>query len=488
MQAQAAAYRRGRLGAVRAAALEALGFPWSSAAPNWDHRLAELSAFKAAHGHLRIPQHTKLAAWLCAQRSAARRGRLGVHRLAALDQVDANWAGEPAGWDARAARWEAYVALTGDVEVRQAGAQGSPAAGMDEEGAEAAAPLTGAVEQPRRRRGSAASVAAATVVAAESAAARVQAKADADAAAAAAGVPAATPLPFSIYDDPDPEAFDLPRLYTWVVSQRLNRRTGRLNAARVARLDASGFVWDVHETAWRVNLLRYIATRDAALRLRAGLTPGAPPAAALPPPPVPTIAGLDLLSPSVLAVDPTDAAQVALARLSLAEWQELLGPVSLPPVPIAPSPSTVEPPLPTPLRVSPLCAEAEACLLPSVLPAPLTSVPLWVASQRRRLASGTMPRSRLVTLLEVGFPFQPLDVLWEAHADALAAVVGPTRIGEGDRVRAARVAAACASDARLFFWVRSQRAAAAGGALPAGRVARLRDLGALASHRVGERQ
>lgn len=317
-------------------------------------------------------------------------------------------------------------------------------------------------------------------MAAETAAARVRAKAEADAAAAAAGVPLATPLPFSVYDDPDPEAFDLPRLYNWVVSQRLNRRTGRLNAARVARLDASGFVWDVHETAWRVNLLRYIATRQAALRVRAKLTPGAPSASALPPPPVPPIAGLELLTPSVLAVDATDATQVALARLSPVEWQELLGPVSLPPVPVAPSTSTVEPPLPTPLRVSPLSAEAEASLLPSILPAPLASVPLWVASQRRRLASGTMPRARLVTLLEVGFPFQPLDVLWEAHADALASVVGPIRLGERDRVRAARVAAACASDARLFFWVRSQRAAAAGGALPTGRASRLRDLGALA--------
>lgn len=472
VQTQAAAYRRGRLGAVRAAALEALGFPWSSAPPNWGRHIAELTAFKAAHGHLRIPQDTKLGVWLCAQRSAARRGRLGVHRLAALDQVDTNWAGEPAGWDARAARWEAYVALTGDVEVRQAGSQAAAAAALEEQIVINAAGTTGG-DQPRRRRSSGAAVAA------ETAAARVRAKAEADAAAAAAGVPLATPLPFSVYDDPDPEAFDLPRLYNWVVSQRLNRRTGRLNAARVARLDASGFVWDVHETAWRVNLLRYIATRHAALRVRAKLTPGAPSASALPPP-VPPIAGLELLTPSVLAVDATDATQVALARLSPVEWQELLGPVSLPPVPVAPSTSTVEPPLPTPLRVSPLSAEAEASLLPSILPAPLASVPLWVASQRRRLASGTMPRARLVTLLEVGFPFQPLDVVWEAHADALAAVVGPIRLGERDRVRAARVAAACASDARLFFWVRSQRAAAAGGALPTGRASRLRDLGALA--------
>jgi len=277
---------------------------------------------------------------------------------------------------------------------------------------------------------------------------------------------APSPLPFSLVGDPDPEAFDLPRLYNWVVSQRLHRRTGRLNAARVARLDASGFVWDVHETAWRSRLLRYVATRDAALRVRAAALPGGgPPAASLPPPPANSaVPGLDVLTPAVLSIGAGDATQAALARLTPRQWAQLLTPIPLPPVPIAPSPSLSSPPLRQPLRASLLPVEAEAALLPATLPPPLSSVPLWVAAQRRRLAAGSMPRARLVILLAVGFPFEPLDVLWEAHADALVAAVGRPRVGERERVRAARVAAACAADARLFFWVRSQRAAAAGGA------------------------
>ncbi|GAB0490339.1 hypothetical protein MMPV_001573 [Pyropia vietnamensis] len=472
--AAAVAYRRGRLNAVRAAALEALGFPWSSPPPGWGRQIAELTAFKAAHGHLRIPHHTKLGIWLTIQRSAARHGRLGAPRLAALNQVDANWAGKTEAWGARAARWEAYVALTGDVEVRQAGRKAAIGAAAKEEKHAADAVGTTLGNQQWQQRNSGVAVNGA-------AAARVRAKARADAAAAAAGLPKATPLPFSVSGNPDPEAFDLPRLYNWVVSQRLLRRSGRLRAERVARLDASGFVWDVHETAWRCNLLRYIATRDAALRLRASMTPSAPPASALPPPPVPSIAGLELLTPSLLGVVKTDALQVALAQLSPAEWQELFRPVSLPPVPVAPLPSTSEPRLPTPLRVSPLSAEAEACLLPPALPEPLASVPLWVTTQRRRLATGTLPRARLVTLLDVGFPFRALDVLWEAHTDALAAMVGPPREGEHHRVRVARASAACVNDARLFFWVRCQRAAAAAGVLPAGRAARLRELGALST-------
>jgi len=537
VQAQAAAYRRGRLGAARTAALEALGFPWATEVPMWARYVNELAAFKATHGHLRVPQETKLGAWLCAQRSSARRGRLGGQRIAALDRIDYQWAGEPAGWDARAARWEAYVARTGDVEVRQAGIQAAVAAKEAATAAAASAAAAATAARPRSRRGAvpasvtAASGAPLVAAAAADVASRPTVRAQADAAAAApaaaggdaapamavaaaaggdarratrtrasgrrrddGGGPTSTifapsPLPFSLVGDPDPEAFDLPRLYNWVVSQRLHRRTGRLNAARVARLDASGFVWDVHETAWRSRLLLYVATRDAALRARAAALPGGgPSAASLPPLPTNSpVAGLDVLTPAVLSVDAGDVAQAALARLTPHQWTELLTPIPLPPVPIAPSPSLASPPLRLPLRASLLPTEAEAALLPATLPPPLSSVPLWVAAQRRRLAAGSMPRARLLILLAVGFPFEPLDVLWEAHADALVAAVGRPRVGERERVRASRVAAACGADARLFFWVRSQRAAAAGGALPTARTARLRELGALTGRAPGLR-
>jgi hypothetical protein len=54
----------------------------------------------------------------------------------------------------------------------------------------------------------------------------------------------------------DNGAEDVPEgLYAWVLQQRQLRKQGRLSDARLRRLDALGFVWDVQLHTWRENMV-----------------------------------------------------------------------------------------------------------------------------------------------------------------------------------------------------------------------------------------
>lgn len=100
---QRAAFRAGRMLAVRRQRLEEIGFLWCAegldSQANWDKRYAALVAFQQTHGHLRVPDRKpdshSLNKWLGDQRLFQRRGKLNQERKARLDALGIDW--EPSG-------------------------------------------------------------------------------------------------------------------------------------------------------------------------------------------------------------------------------------------------------------------------------------------------------------------------------------------------------------------------------------------------------
>ncbi|MFZ4515242.1 MAG: helicase associated domain-containing protein [Acidimicrobiia bacterium] len=88
--------REGRLAPDRIALLDAAGFVWSHIEQRFQWNLAALEAFRAEHGHLRIPDThevqlpdgstTKLASWLRSQQERVRDGYMRPDQLAALKE------------------------------------------------------------------------------------------------------------------------------------------------------------------------------------------------------------------------------------------------------------------------------------------------------------------------------------------------------------------------------------------------------------------
>ena len=122
--------------AERVAQLEALGFEWSPAFTHpdeagWDAMRARLAAFKAEHGHCRVPRNhvadPKLGTWVKNQRAYKKRLDTGhpspqitAERVAKLDALGFEWVAptaDEAGWGAMRARLAAFKAEHGHCRV-----------------------------------------------------------------------------------------------------------------------------------------------------------------------------------------------------------------------------------------------------------------------------------------------------------------------------------------------------------------------------------
>ncbi len=88
--------RRGNLTAERIAALDEVGFPWSSHERTYENSIAAARAFHAREGHLLPhPDHVEagvwLGAWLTRRRREYRNGELAADRIADLDALGIDW-------------------------------------------------------------------------------------------------------------------------------------------------------------------------------------------------------------------------------------------------------------------------------------------------------------------------------------------------------------------------------------------------------------
>ncbi|MFJ5635085.1 Helicase associated domain protein [Streptomyces goshikiensis] len=91
-------HRRGLLDPARVEKLEAIGMVWDPGAAAFAAHLDSAAAFRAEHGHLRVPQSfrtadgTNLGAWINKQRSLYRAGTLAPDRERTLTTLGIDWA------------------------------------------------------------------------------------------------------------------------------------------------------------------------------------------------------------------------------------------------------------------------------------------------------------------------------------------------------------------------------------------------------------
>jgi superfamily II DNA or RNA helicase len=254
---QRAYHKAGRLDPARAAELEAFpGWTWDPTADDWAAGLAVLRAFAAREGHARVlPRHVesdlRLGSWVSNRRVDFRAGRLDAARSTELEAIP-GWTWDPYGddWATGLAALRVYVAREGHARVPQRHIQGhlqlgawvtsrrvEHAAGrLDLARAAELEALPGWTWDPFADDWAAALAALRVFVAREG-----HARVTGD--HIEAGI----------------------HLGLWVLNKRRDRRTGRLDRARAAELEAlPGWTWDPFADDWAAGLaaLRSFAARE----------------------------------------------------------------------------------------------------------------------------------------------------------------------------------------------------------------------------------
>ena len=223
----------GRLVAEQIAVLDALGFVWDPYQDAFDRGLAELATYVEATGNARVPaghlspNGFNLGKWCSHKRDERKRGRLSHERIAALDALRFVWDPFDHDFDRSLAELAAYVEANGDTRV--------PPGHSTPNGFELGIWCLNRRKDRAVGRLDIERIAALGFVwdpfqdafdrGLSEFAAFVQTHGDGQ-------VPKrhATPSDF--------------KLGTWCSHRRADRRAGRLDAERVAALDALGFIWN----------------------------------------------------------------------------------------------------------------------------------------------------------------------------------------------------------------------------------------------------
>jgi hypothetical protein len=238
-QRQRAARRAGTLSAERIAELDALGFVWDPPQDEFDRGLAELAACVDTNGDARMsraystPSGFKLGVWCNNHRSNRKAGTLSAERIAALDALGFVWNQLQDDFDRGVEELAAYAGTHGDTRVPQGHLTSS------------GFPLGNWCLNRRgdRKAGKLNAEWVAALDALGFAWDPLQEAFDRGLAELAAYIS-------SEGDSRVPVAYSTPggfALGSWCRVRRRERRAGKLDVARVAALDALGFVWDARQ-------------------------------------------------------------------------------------------------------------------------------------------------------------------------------------------------------------------------------------------------
>jgi hypothetical protein len=115
--------KSGRLAVQRVTELDALGMVWDAVEENWKIGIAAARAYRAAHGHLRVPDRFitddgyLLGTWISNRRTERSKGRLPVARIAELDALDMVWDAHEELWQRGIAAAREYREANGHLRV-----------------------------------------------------------------------------------------------------------------------------------------------------------------------------------------------------------------------------------------------------------------------------------------------------------------------------------------------------------------------------------
>jgi hypothetical protein len=122
--AQRHARRVGKLSAEYIQRLDKLGFSWNARderdRERWESIYRDLSAYRRAHGHCRIPtskDYSRLRQWVIRQRVASRKGKLSADRIRKLCRLGFVWDQQEEQWKRMLAALVKYKKVHGNCEV-----------------------------------------------------------------------------------------------------------------------------------------------------------------------------------------------------------------------------------------------------------------------------------------------------------------------------------------------------------------------------------
>ncbi len=232
-------FKSGKLPPERAARLEAMGFDWDPWAADWDENYSALEAYKARFGDCRVllrwPENPSLGAWVGAQRTAFKSGKLPPVKVARLEALGFEWDVRRGDWDEYCSALETYKAQFGDCRVPDKWPEN---------------PSLGRWVGKQREFQKAGKLSADRV-------ARLEALGfewDAHIANWEANFSALEAYKAQFGDCSVPSVWpENTSLGRWVSVQRRTFKSGKLPPERAARLEALGFEWDAHIANWEAN-------------------------------------------------------------------------------------------------------------------------------------------------------------------------------------------------------------------------------------------
>lgn len=223
---------RGVLSSLRQSRLDAIGFEWEPKSAYWEKMFAELEAYKFVHGDCNVPRawpaNPDLAVWVGTRRTAEQ--TMSPSLKARLDALGFIWNPHDATWEKMFAMLATYAKAHGHCNVRRGWTENPALATWAQTQRSNRATLS-----PER-------------------VARLEALSFQWEPIAAAWEEMFASLEgyketFGDCNVPN-QWTENQKLGSWVNTQRLFHRQGKLSSERKSRLEGLGFVWDTRETYW----------------------------------------------------------------------------------------------------------------------------------------------------------------------------------------------------------------------------------------------
>ena len=236
---QRTAHSKGTLDAARRARLEALGVVWDAQEQQWERNFELLTAFRDREAHCDIPlkheeQGVKLGTWLTTQRTAHSKGTLDAARRARLEALGVVWDAQEQQWERGFELLTAFRACEAHCDVPQKHEEQGVKLGLWLKN-QRTAHSKGTLDAARRARLEALGVVWDPLEQQwERGFELLTAFRDREAHC----------------DVPQKHEEQGVKLGAWLKHQRTAHGKGTLEAARRARLEARGVVWDVQEKEW----------------------------------------------------------------------------------------------------------------------------------------------------------------------------------------------------------------------------------------------
>jgi hypothetical protein len=216
--------------------LNQIGLVWDAYDTSWEERFAELTAFKATHGHCNVPigwsENPQLGTWVNEQRKRKKKGTLSGNRTQRLNQIGLVWDTLNAAWEEKFSELKVFKKSHGHCNVPD----------LSPENPQLASWI--GIQRASRKKGKLS----------EERICRLEEIGFVWDALDALWEQRFTELEefkatYGHCNVPDRWS-ENPKLASWIGTQRQCKKQGTLTEERIQRLSQIGFVWEPHNASW----------------------------------------------------------------------------------------------------------------------------------------------------------------------------------------------------------------------------------------------